>query len=524
VTERSAEVLEIVRLAVACGACDSAGPLSHGELALAKAAGRAPRRSAQKVVSAIRDGGDPLGDAFCAAEPVERRRKFGAFYTGSTIVDSMIGWALERRPSRLVDAGCGSGRFAVAAAKRDRSVELVAVDHDPAATLMTRAALCAVGARRARVLQEDYLFVQLGAARGATAFVGNPPYVRHHHIGAAAKARAADLASRMETPLSGLAGLHALFYLATSALHARRGDFGSFVTSAEWLDVGYGAMVRHLFANELGGESLDVFNPHCTPFADVMTTAAITTFCVGSRRRWARLSAIASTGLPFALGRGRRVRRRELGSADRWSALVKGDGEPRAAARIGSLFRVSRGQVTGANDYFVMSRLQARSRGLERFCVPLISHAREILEAGAIVENSPERMVGLEIPPQTDLSRDGALAAYLRAGETAKIHEGYVASRRKPWYAIRFPRPPIVATYMARQAPRFAGNPDRLGLLNVVHGLYPHQPLDDSLLALAVARLNANREAFVGKGRTYHGGLEKFEPREMENLPLDLSP
>jgi hypothetical protein len=37
-------------------------------------------------------------------------------------------------------------------------------------------------------------------------------------------------------------------------------------------------------------------------------------------------------------------------------------------------------------------------------------------------------------------------------------------------------------------------------------------------LKTLVNELNANATTFVGKGRTYHGGLEKFEPREMEAL------
>ncbi len=35
-----------------------------------------------------------------------------------------------------------------------------------------------------------------------------------------------------------------------------------------------------------------------------------------------------------------------------------------------------------------------------------------------------------------------------------------------------------------------------------------------------VNHLNSVRAGFRGQGRTYQGGLEKFEPREMEALPV----
>ncbi|MBD5655352.1 MAG: hypothetical protein IAI50_09230, partial [Candidatus Eremiobacteraeota bacterium] len=100
------------------------------------------------------------------------------------------------------------------------------------------------------------------------------------------------------------------------------------------------------------------------------------------------------------------------------------------------------------------------------------------------------------------------------------VYTGYVASHRRPWHALAFPRPPIFATYMARQAPAFPRSPNGLGSLNIAHGLYPGRDLDSRAVNAVVDVLDAIRALCVGRGRTYHGVLEKFEPREMEALPL----
>ena len=73
---------------------------------------------------------------------------------------------------------------------------------------------------------------------------------------------------------------------------------------------------------------------------------------------------------------------------------------------------------------------------------------------------------------------------------------------------------------MARQPPRFALNPDRLAILNIAHGVYPNAPLAEEQLTALVRALNSSRRSYVGGGRTYAGGLEKFEPREMEQLAI----
>jgi len=81
-----------------------------------------------------------------------------------------------------------------------------------------------------------------------------------------------------------------------------------FITSAEWLDVNYGKLVRDMLLDGLGGRALHVLEPELHAFEDAATTAAITCFHVGAR--------------PYAL-RLRRVRTLDelapLTGGQRWS-------------------------------------------------------------------------------------------------------------------------------------------------------------------------------------------------------------
>ena len=75
---------------------------------------------------------------------------------------------------------------------------------------------------------------------------------------------------------------------------------------------------------------------------------------------------------------------------------------------------------------------------------------------------------------------------------------------------------PILATYMARRPPAFTRNLAQARHINIAHGLYPRRELPERRIERLVAALRET--VTVDGGRTYAGGLTKFEPREMERV------
>lgn len=521
--------VELVAFARDLGAERYGGDLSAAEKALLRTADDyyTERSILTELRNEIRAGRDPLGELFCTVRSALKRRDAGAFFTPSFIVRPMVEWALKQKPKRIVDAGCGSGRFTHSVVQR-ADVNIVAVDMDPLATLMTRAMLAVLRKSKARVVNDDYLRLSLPLIEGRTAFIGNPPYVRHHELSSDVKAQAIVTAARLGHSISGLAGLHALFFLQTAAL-AKTGDVGCFVTSAEWLDTNYGSIVRDLMTNGLGGKHIVSFAPDTVAFQDAMTTAAISYFEVDSEPTHISFLLTNDVKSRRALHTGGTpVERTRLVNTKRWSPILKQReflDVNCARPVLGDIARVHRGVATGGNDFFVMPKSRARELGIVEFCVPVISGAREIQEADGVIVDSEDRMVVLVIPRDIDRTSHPALDAYLKLGESANWPEGpvsdrWIPSHRRPWYGVKVSIPPIVATYMARSAVRFAVNRDGLALLNVGHGIYPKTDMTPDDIANLVVQLNAMRDEFVGLGRTYHGGLEKFEPREMEQLPI----
>lgn len=509
---------ELVALACALGAL-AIGPLSLPERALVRKVRPFSPALVQETRRRIRDGEDPLGNAFCALRSAAERRVQGAVYTPRVVARYMLD-AVEQYglPSRVVDAGAGSGRFIVQAGHRLPEASLVAIELDPLAALLCRAHLAAAGlADRSTVLLADYRRVELERIRGRTLFIGNPPYVRHHLIEPEWKAWLTRKLSERRLAGSQLAGLHAYFFLAT-ALHAMPGDIGSLITSAEWLDVNYGGLIRNLLLGELGLRRLEVVEPSAAPFPDAMTTAVIAQFVVGDRPRAIEMVRVPTLP-PQERPPVRPVHRDRLATESRWSHLTRPlRVQPADFVELGELCRVHRGQVTGANKAWIEG---PHSDGLpEAVLFRTVTRARELIDAGTEL-TIPERLRRVIDLPEDLSGFEGAelraIGRFLTRLKRMGVHTGYVASHRRAWWSVGLRSPaPILATYMARRPPVFVRNRIDARHINIAHGLYPREVFTEPVLASLCAYLNSFTNP--ADGRTYAGGLTKFEPREMERL------
>jgi adenine-specific DNA-methyltransferase len=480
--------------------------------------------TSKPIVSAlkelIKNGGDPLGDAFCYLRSSERRREKGATYTPHGIVEAMAKWASEiPQPERVVDPGTGSARFLMRVGDAFPQAQLVGIDVDPLAAILARANLAVKGyAGRSRIILCDYRkFVE--QVEGKTLYIGNPPYVRHHQINAKWKNWLHREASKLGLAASKLAGLHVHFFLST-VRHAKVGDVGVFITAAEWLDVNYGSLIRSLVLSGLGGKGITVIDPKAQPFPDAATTAAITTFEIGSKPSSVYFRRIEDLDKLGCLNKGREICRERLAAEPRWSHLLYSTEKPPTGyVELGEIYRVHRGQVTGNNHVWIAGE---HSKNLTAGSVLFrtITKAREVLDAEGVLDDLSKLRFVIDIPSDLDVldaADRKSVAQFLKVAKSMGANKGYVAQNRKAWWSVGLRTPaPIISTYMARRPPAFVVNKADARHINIAHGLYPRQLMSQQAQENLVRYLQTNVSRHLG--RTYAGGLTKFEPREMERL------
>jgi hypothetical protein len=222
-----------------------------------------------------------------------------------------------------------------------------------------------------------------------------------------------------------------------------------------------------------------------------------------------------------ALEGGRPVAAERLREARRWSPLTRAArAVPEGHIELGEVCRVHRGAVTGRNSTWVVRPGDTDLPDAVLF--PSVTRAREIFEAGTALSSTGHLRLVVDLPADLgafegeDLSR---IEGFLRRARRNGAHEGYIARARRSWWSVGLRAPaPILATYMARRPPAFTRNLAGARHINIAHGLYPRVDLPDDAVERLLAALR--RSVTVHDGRTYAGGLTKFEPREMERLPI----
>jgi hypothetical protein len=479
-------------------------------------------------------------------KPAAERNRLGQFATPTGLALDMARLARQHLPKRgtvsFLDPGTGSGVFFYAAYKAlgaRRLCSAVGFEIDPgvaaeAARLWGDFGLC--------VRVQDYCTADppTSEADKPTLVLCNPPYVRHHHLSTGRKAELRRRAGRLGFHLSGLTGLYGYFLLLAQGWLAAEG-VGVWLMPAEFLDVNYGRALKEYLTSRVTLHRIHRFDPDDVQFGDALVSSVVVAFRnapppAGHRAQLTSGSRLAAPRATQA------VPLVALRPESKWGPLfsrpairASGDGK----LTVGDLFTVRRGLATGANEFFILRRSQARALGIPgAFLRPILPGPRQI--AGACIGRAPDGFpeglpawVLLDCDLRIDQvrSQHPSLAAYLQRGEQQGIPKRYLPSHRPLWYKQeRRPPAPILCTYMGRQnggrAIRFIRNKSDATAPNVYLLLYPRPTLADScrrdpgVIERLFEALTEVASDLAPCGRVYGGGLNKIEPKELEAVAL----
>ena len=453
----------------------------------------------------------------------------------------MVGYVCIDDPGHVFDPAVGAGAFLRAAktvaSERNIALDLLGGELDPAALDEARRNGLAPS-DLARIEINDFI-LNPPAAR-FKAIVANPPYIRHHRLSADLKGELKKISMEaMGTTLDGRAGLHIYFLIQALRSLDTNGRL-AFIMPADTCEGVFAPKLWKWIAGNYRIDAVVTFAPDASPFPQVDTNPIIFMIAKAPSEDgllWARcsqfgtdeLKAWAASGFKSAIGDGLEVMNRDLAESLSTGLSRPPANESVSTVALGDFARVLRGIVTGANDFFFLTSVQAKKLGIpDDFLVQAIGRTRDVpgneVTQQTIAELDAKGRPTLLFSPsgQPTYTFPHAVQEYIAKGKSAGIDAKPLVSTRRPWYKMetRTP-PPILFTYLGRRNSRFILNTAGIVPLTSLLCIYPHQN-DPELIERLWRALQhpdtISNLALVGK--SYGSGAIKVEPRALEKLPI----
>lgn len=451
----------------------------------------------------------------------------GAFYTPAELTRFLARWAIRGPIDRVLEPSCGDGAFVSAVVERfadlgahDLANRLIGVEREPAEAEKARAI-----APAAQVLTSDFFDVDPMALLPMDAVIGNPPYIRYHGFTGAAREKGLARARAQGVELTNLASSWAHFVVHSVAFLGSSGRL-ALVLPAELLHTDYGEPVRELLLRRFGSVIVVAFDRAVFSGAQV---DAVLLLASNDDRRGLRVVRVPDERTLDTLEVGATTdfaleapQRRWSGSVDAEAGLVyeklRASG---TAIPLGAIASVDIGFVSGANDFFILSRDEAARRGLpEEALTRTMRRPGDI--PGLLASEGDVRLL-LDLAGKPEPS-DERLLKYLREGEASGITTRYKCRVRRPWYAVPLPRsrPDAFLPYMSHLGPRLIVNDGGAWSSNLLHGVTLGL-LAPPPRALAVAMVSSLTLLSAEiEGRAYGGGVLKLETKEAERVLVPM--
>ncbi len=466
--------------------------------------------------------------------PEEHRKRFAQFFTPANIADLMVRWILRCETLHSVlEPAFGLGIFSRKLLASGKNVVIKGFDTDT--VILSRAKCLFAGNQDINLLLQDYMYNDWDNSYDG--IVCNPPYFKFHDYDN--KGVIDEMERHLDCRLTGFTNLYTLFLLK-SIHQLRPGGRCVYVIPSEFLNSDYGKLVKEHLLSTGTLRCIAVFDFGVNLFDGAMTTASLV-FCakddhnsdvgfmnlVSSDDLCSVSEFIDSypdmSRLPYVYPSA------ELDPYKKWRCYYS----PRFSGfhdlvPFSRYARVMRGIATGANDYFVFNRDKAVKFGIpERNMQPCVCRSADVKghvftrdDFDALVAGGKNVYLfdgrNAEVPGVID---------YIKRGEDNGIDRKHLTSHRKPWYALENrPPAPIWVTVFNRAGLRFVRNYAGVSNLTTFHCVYVRQGAVSEDLLFAYLLTATAREIFVGNAREYGGGLQKFEPNDLNHaMMLDLS-
>lgn len=366
--------------------------------------------------------------------------------------------------------------------------------------------------------------------------IANPPYSRHHHLPSEYKQQLSKkIEHNFDLKISGLAGLH-IYFMLLSTLWLKDGGYSCWLVPTECLYVNYGKELKGFLLNNVDLIAIHSFDNNDVQFADALVSSSVIVF---------RKNQNGKPSVRFSWGGDINhpieevwVDKRELDPDKKWNKahIMNSESVDEAKITIGTFFKIQRGIATGDNGFFIVDDEIKNSYHMPlSVLTPVIPPPRKLKSnVYTLADLSADNQYLITCRQDIEEIKRSCygLYEYLKRGETEGVNLRANCKHRLPWYALESREvSPILVSYMGRESGkanlpiRFILNQAGVIATNSYLCLYPKDEYKQNFSIASVREKvwttlsSISPTVLKAYGRSYGGGLLKWEPKELASIP-----
>ncbi len=481
-----------------------------------------------------------------------RAKSFGAYYTDERIADFLVRWALRSAQDTVADPSFGGGVFLEAAARRLRILggdvkQVYGVELDETVhTQVSYELQVLYGFRAKNLVHSDFFGLKPKQLPLLDAVVGNPPFIRYQSFNGDGREAALAKVKARGVTLNSLASSWAAFAVGSTTLLKQGGRLAMVIP----MELGHASYARPVFDYltrsferltlltfreplfpELSQDTLLLLAENKTPEKRNQDDATVKLLDLESLEG---LESLTEAKLEHAQTIDAKA---IIAGKEKLSFYFLSEYAQHLykrlmtqSIRLGDVANVGIGYVTGANDFFHLSREEVKSWKFNETVLKPAVYKGLAFKGLSFTEQDwqtaeAEKSAGFLFYPQgVKLSK--AVNAYIAHGEEQAKHTAYKCRTRSPWYLV----PHVYGadaflTYMNGLRSQFVVNEANAVAPNTLHLVRLHKNSPATANDLAVLWQTSLTALSVElEGHALGGGMLKLEPSEAKSVLLPSLP